>query len=263
MKDSVYVGNRMSKSLVDLDSAGGSNWRLYERFVAALRAENEGIDVSVTPNAPIVGCITGIERQVDVLIDARWGDDISRRIIVDAKHYRAKIDIKEVESFEGMMKDCRAERGIIVCPNGCTDGAKRRIQDAITITTITLAELRESTSWASFDECYGECHSETKARSRVGLVLWGEPHSLLMNGLWAIIYTGKCDVCHNFQVWCWDCGDKFALSDEDEYECSCGRTWVTAIEEEISDPAGEMLNAVHLFLCEEKMVIPLDRRMLR
>ena len=84
------------------------NWRLYERLVAALEAENSGIELSVTPNARIKGCISHKSRQIDVLIDARWGDDLSRRIIVDAKFHGRKLDIKDVESFEGMMKDCEA-----------------------------------------------------------------------------------------------------------------------------------------------------------
>jgi Restriction endonuclease len=253
----------MPATPTDFDHSNEPHWRLYERAVAAFMAENEGIDVSPTPNAPIIGCITGIARQVDVLLDARWGDDLSRRMIVDAKYHGAKVDINDIESFEGMMKDCRAERGILVCPNGYTDGAKRRAQDAITIRVLTLDELRESTSWASFEECFGRCYTTKKVRSRVGLVLWGEPHALSINDMWTIVYTGKCDVCHNFQVWCWDCGDKFSLRDEDEYECSCGRIWVTAIEEEIDDPTGETLNAVHLFLCADGITVPLDRRMLR
>lgn len=101
------------------------NWRIYERLVAAFEAENVGVEMTITPNARVRGDISQQERQIDVLIEARWGDDI-RRIIVDAKLHRAKLDIKDVESFEGMMKDCRAKRGILVCPNGWTDGARRR-----------------------------------------------------------------------------------------------------------------------------------------
>ena len=93
----------------DSTSEQTSNWRLYERLAAAMVAENSGIELSVTPNAQIVGGISKESRQIDVLIDARWGDDLTRRVIVDAKLYRSKLDIKDVESFEGMMKDCGAD----------------------------------------------------------------------------------------------------------------------------------------------------------
>lgn len=219
--------------------------------------------MSITPNARIIGHISGQERQVDVLIDARWGDDISKRIIVDAKLHRTKLDIKDVESFEGMMKDCRAQRGILVCPKGWTEGAERRAQDAITIKLLSPDEMDDYTAWAHFDECFGECLENPEKRSDVGRVLWDAQHLLEVDGLGAVVFTGKCDICHNFNVWCWECGEKFALGDEDESECFCERLWVSAIEGEIDDPTGDTLNAVHLFLCIGDSTLPLDRRRLR
>jgi hypothetical protein len=90
----------------------------------------------------------------------------------------------------------------------------------------------------------------------------------MVNGLLAVVYTGKCDVCHNFHIWCWDCGEKFALDDEIEYQCCCERLWVTAIEEEetgdgIDKAANTIHNAVHLFLIVGQNALPLDRRRLR
>lgn len=240
-----------------------SDWRLYERLVAAFEAQNSGVEFSVTANARIRGHISYKQRQIDVLIDARWGDDLSRRIIVDAKLHRAKLDIKDVESFEGMMKDCGAEHGILFCPNGWSEGAKRRAQDAITIKLLSLEELKKETCWASFDECVGECYLIGQAHSQRGLVLWDAQHLLPIDGLWAVIFTGKCDVCHNFHVWCWDCSEKFAMKDEDKYECNCNRLWVSAIEEEVDDPLGKTLNAVHLLLQAGDNVLALDRRRLR
>jgi hypothetical protein len=53
-------------------------WRVYERAIAAMEAESVGLDYSVTPNARLVGVISGSSRQIDVLIDMRWGDDDDR-----------------------------------------------------------------------------------------------------------------------------------------------------------------------------------------
>lgn len=237
-------------------------WKLYERVVAAFLAENEGIEVSVTPNARIVGTISGTFRQVDALLDARWGDDLSKRIIVDAKRYRGKVDIKDVESFESMMRDCRAARGVIVCPNGWTEGARRRAQDAITIALLTLEEV-ENRDWrAAFEDCYGTCAS-SQACTRNGLVLWDAQHHLAIDDLWAIVYTGKCDACHDYHVWCWDCDEKFALGTEDDHTCACDRIWASLIEEEVDDQTGKTLNAVHLLMCAGTQLASLDRRMLR
>lgn len=240
-----------------------NNWRLYERLVAAFEAENSGIELSVTPNARIKGLISHKSRQIDVLLDARWGDDLSRRIIVDAKLRKKKLDIKDIESFEGMMRDCGAERGILVCPSGWSEGASRRAQDAITITLLPLEDLKEQTSWASFDQCIGKCHQNPRLETQKGLVLWDAQHLLSFDGIFAVVYTGKCDVCHNFHVWCWGCGEKFALVEEGEHKCYCQWLWVSAIEEEVDDSSAMTLNAVHLLLVARDQALPLDRRRLR
>jgi hypothetical protein len=240
-----------------------ADWQIYERLVGAFYAENSGIEVSVTSNARLEGQISGIPRQIDVLIDARWGDNLSRRIIVDAKYRGRKLTVNDIERFEGMMKDCRAEHGILICPNGWSQGAKRRAQDAITIHLLSLAELEARTSWASIEKCIGECVHIPRKRSRKGLVIWDGNHAINEEERIAIVFSGKCDVCHNFHVWCWDCGEKFALSHEDEHQCYCERNWVTAIEEETQDPTGETLNAVHLLLSTPHLMLPLDRLQLR
>jgi Restriction endonuclease len=238
------------------------DWKLYERITAAIMAENEGIEMSTTPNARIIGSISGTPRQIDVLINARWGDDVSRRMIVDAKRYRGKVDIKDVEAFEAMMRDCRAQRGIIVCPNGWTNGARRRSQDAITIMPLPLENVEAGTWSAHFDACLGPCEDQKRTAGN-GLVLWHAQHLLGIESLWAVIHTGKCDACHSYHVWCWDCGCQFALGDDDTYECTCGRFWASLIEEDFDDPSGTTLNAVHLILLVGDTPIVLDRRMLR
>ena len=248
----MYSGARMQEDALD--------WRTYERIIAATEAEASGIDFSITPNARIIGKVSGKQRQVDVLIDARWGDDLSGRIIVDAKLKRRRIDIRDVESLEAMMKDCRAGHGIIVCANGYTDGALSRAQESITIKLLT-AEEADDFSWAAFDPCIGTCNEP--ARGSKGLVLWDGQHPLPLGSGWAIVFTGKCDTCHEFHIWCWDCGERFALSSEGEYECNCERTWVSMIEEEIEGALKGELSAVHLLMTDGIETFSLDRRALR
>ena len=236
------------------------SWRVYERIVATAEAEEHGIDLSVTPNARLTGTFSGKSRQIDVLIDARWGDDLSGRIIVDAKLRRRPIDIPTVEAFEGMMKDCGAHRGVIVCANGYTDGALKRAQDAITIKLLRVEEVDEY-DWAVYEPCMGECAQDSNGTG--GFVLWDGQHALPLGLGWVIVFTGKCDTCHQFNVWCWDCGEKLALSSEDEYRCGCERIWVSAIEQEADEGEQAQLVAVHLLLTDGNEVLALDRRALR
>jgi restriction endonuclease Mrr len=112
-------------------------WLVYERCVAAFVSEKYGgIDTSVQPNVTLRGTISGADRQIDVLIDHRWRGGTSSRILVDAKSRARPLDLGDVEQFEGMMRDCRASRGIIVCTAGWTAAAARRAQQTITITLL-------------------------------------------------------------------------------------------------------------------------------
>jgi hypothetical protein len=219
-----------------------ADWRIYERFVASLMSDEAEHDATVIPNASLLGRFSGVQRQIDVLIDCRYGHNANRRTIVDAKHHKRPIDVKQVEEFEGMMRDVQASHGILVCANGYTAGALRRAQDSITIRLVPLSDAElKALNIFDYEPCsYGSCD---------GLVIWDASPAITINDLWVIFVTGKCDKCHRFNVWCWDCGERFALSDEAEYQCSCSGPWfwLTAIEED-SEVVGEQLNAVYLIL---------------
>jgi hypothetical protein len=241
-----------------------TDWRQYERFVAGLMASFASDNFTVIPNTRLRGCISRVERQIDVLIDAKWDDDTHRRVIVDAKRYKNKIDVKDIETFEGMMKDCSSQYGVIVCPQGYTEAAKRRAQDAITIKLVPLSEL-ENFNLDSWEPCLGKCARPKRRKSEHGLVLYDSPYGLTVGeSPLSIMAVGKCDFCNEFHVWCWDCGQKFALTNEDEFHCHCSdRFWLTAIEDE-GQQADETLTAIHLFLVlTAGAVIPVDRRRLQ
>src|ERR1043165_2529171 len=104
------------------------SWELYERMIARIVADQLSTDLCVTPNARIIGKISGRSRQIDVLIDSRHDTDNSRRIIVDAKKRTRKIDVTDVEAFRGLMEDVGATHGYLVCPTGHTQAAEKRAQ---------------------------------------------------------------------------------------------------------------------------------------
>lgn len=237
------------------------NWRVYERIVAALERENlgSGIAITSTPNARLIGAMRRVDRQVDLLVEARWDNYHIRRILVDAKHYGRPLDVKDIETFEGMMRDCRADHGILVCPNGWSHGAERRAQDLITLKLLTLDEASQRTEWAIFEECYGPCQRALNPHRR-GVVLWNGELPVAVGPLWAIVWTGKCDVCHCFQVWCWDCGGKFALAIGASRTCGCERQWSAAILDDTDNSTARSHKAAHLLFTIENDTISIDRR---
>lgn len=177
------------------------------------------------------------ERLVALLTSEEYGDSYT----VDAKDRKRPVDIKEVESFEGMMKDVGAQRGFIICSNGHTKAAKRRAQDHIGIKLIT-AEQIDDFDINSWDHCgHSDC-------SR-GLVLWdATPGIILDGGPVTVQATGKCDECGKFHVWCWGCGKKEALDAETEWQCDCKGPWfwLTSIEPE--NEGNEKRNGNYLIL---------------
>lgn len=217
-------------------------WLIYERCVAAFAsAEHGNLDITVQPNVLLLGAISGTQRQIDVLVDHRWDQrDTTSRIIIDAKNRVRPVDIGDVDAFDGMMKDCRAPRGIIVCTAGCTEAAVRRAQDAITIDLLSFDDALDEFGWA-YEPCLGPC-SNGKSHGCRGGVLWGEFQATGFDGNsgWVMLQTGKCDGCHSFHVWCQDCGGKFAVPDARVVTCGCdGREWASVPESEASGHVGE------------------------
>lgn len=210
------------------------HWRVYERLVALLTAENYDNNHTVIPNAKVYGFISKRKRQLDVLVDYRFNTNLNTRIIFDAKFRKRPIDIKEIESFEGLMKDVDAKRGIIVCSNGYTKSALRRAQQHIGINLINADDI-ENFSLNIFENCnHKSCIN--------GLVLWDfTPGIIIDDGPAYVQATGKCDECGKFNIWCWSCGNKMCIEYESEIKCACDGPWfwLTTIEPEIDDNGNE------------------------
>lgn len=200
------------------------SWLAYERCVSTWVAEEFGsLEMSVNQNVKLVGDVSKTSRQIDVLIDLRWRDDSRSRVIVDAKRRGRKVDISEVEKFEGMMRDCKANRGILVCQNGYTPAAAKRANESVLIVVKTMKDLEKFEF--SYEPCLRNCDSIGRGKRRSG-VLWGD--CLGVKGsdkTLSVLNVGKCDGCHSFHVWCWDCGGKFAIPDFYAYQCGCERNW--------------------------------------
>ncbi len=194
-------------------------------------ADQLSTDLCVTPNARVIGKISGRSRQLDVLIDARHDTDNTRRIIVDAKKRKRKIDITHVEAFQGLMEDVGATHGYLVCPVGHTDSAQKRAQDLVTICLVPLDHLQD------FDpSTWPKCQWPSCAKGRVfwdgyseismNLVSLNGPQQGQPKQIQFVHYVGKCDRCGRFHVKCLTCNDLFSLDDDDgDHQCNCRQPW--------------------------------------
>ncbi|MDT0394229.1 restriction endonuclease [Streptomyces edwardsiae] len=96
-------------------------WRAYEKQVADLLTEVDP-SASVQHNQMVPGWISGVPRQVDVLVDGSIAGQ-SVRVVVEAKCRGRRLTIEAVDGFVGRLLDLGAERGIIYSAADFSDGA--------------------------------------------------------------------------------------------------------------------------------------------
>lgn len=246
------------------------DWQIYERLVARMISDQLSTDYCVTPNAHVVGHISGRKRQIDVLIDFRHDTDNSCRIVIDAKKRRRPITVNDVESFRGLMEDVAATHGYLVCPNGHTKAAERRAQRAVSIRLLPLDRLEgfdpstwprcENRSCISGRVFWDGYPGFTVPLRKTGHIEGGD----IVEFQTFIHYVGKCDRCGRFHVKCLTCGKIFSTpeSDKDDvgHQCACRPPWfwLASIE---SDEHGAESAELHAVLFSGK-IQTVDRRSL-
>lgn len=99
----------------------------YKDGVAALLAEKCVDRGTVERDARLPSGSGGRDRQIDVLVRLRLPEMDDGLMIVDCKRYGAKVDVKDVEAFIGMVEDVGAAMGLLlVTTEGYTSDADTR-----------------------------------------------------------------------------------------------------------------------------------------
>jgi hypothetical protein len=102
------------------------DWRTYESYACgALQRRFRG--ARITANAHVIGLKSGIERQIDILVDRQDGG-FNFRIAVDCKCYQRNVDVNQVEAFLGMLDDIRVSKGILLTTKGYSKAAYERVR---------------------------------------------------------------------------------------------------------------------------------------
>lgn len=119
------------------------DWKKYENVV--LMKYQEYIKKAMwQKNLKIKGKISNRLRQIDIFVENCTIDGKVCSLMIDAKHYNRRIDIKLVESMIGMLEDVGVEKGLIIAEKGYTKGAINRIYNApcaLDLDILTIAEL--------------------------------------------------------------------------------------------------------------------------
>jgi hypothetical protein len=117
------------------------NWREYEQAVFnEFKLRYPTSDIRWNVHLP--GALSGIDRQIDILVDARVAGKPVRTVI-DAKMYGKAIDVKHVEEFLGLMKDVAAHRGMMVTTVGYSKAALERAHRDICDVELDVMSIAE------------------------------------------------------------------------------------------------------------------------
>jgi len=119
-------------------------WKKFEELTAQIYAELSPA-ASVVHNDKIQGIDSGVVRQIDVSIRfALAGHQILT--VVQARDHAQPADINDIGEFSAVIKDIRANKGIVICKSGFTEGATRLARNlGIDICNIHDAKSRD---WA-------------------------------------------------------------------------------------------------------------------
>lgn len=98
-------------------------WKDFELLAKQIYDELDG-SAEVTWDDHIMGHQTQIPRQIDVSI--KWDDEgTSRLAVVQAKDWKARADITHVGEFASVIRDVKADKGIMICRGGFSKNAKK------------------------------------------------------------------------------------------------------------------------------------------
>ncbi len=120
------------------------DWQQYEREIEKQFRETYP-SARITSDARLIGKFSKVERQIDLLIEEQ-ASDFSFRIVVDAKHRGRKIDVTDVESFLGLVRDVEAHTGMMIALEGYTSAAINRAYNDdldVILDVLNLDELKE------------------------------------------------------------------------------------------------------------------------
>lgn len=126
----------------------GTDWSTYERQVCEALREHFP-RAQIQKNARIKGRFSKRMRQIDVLIMEEAPIGITK-VVVEAKLYKRKLNVKDVDAFAGFVDDVGADRGLLLTNTGYTRSAFRRAYYGprdLELDVLTFAELQR---WQAF-----------------------------------------------------------------------------------------------------------------
>ncbi len=97
-------------------------WKLFEKDIHAIHAMFASEGTSVMYDERVIGFDSKVERQIDVSIRALVSD-YPIFIAIECKDKNRPIDLVDMGAFTSLIKDVRANKGVMISPSGFTKAA--------------------------------------------------------------------------------------------------------------------------------------------
>ncbi|MCG7415851.1 restriction endonuclease [Microbacterium aurum] len=108
---------------------GDRDWKVFEKDVANLTARMDSGTETVEHDAKLVGELSDVPRQIDVLVQGLLnGERI--RIAIECKRHSTAVDVTHIDKFVGMLLDLPVDSGVFYAFGPVTPGARRRAANA-------------------------------------------------------------------------------------------------------------------------------------
>ena len=191
-------------------------WQEYQEAVGELYEQMDDIG-TVHKNIYRPDKISGQKRQIDVWIEIET-KNVTLGILVDAKFYKSKLDVKDIEEVLALADAVKANKAIIVAANGWSEPAQAKAEHAgMELLLLSLEDALDiivPDKWQICPSCENDC------------IVMGDSSALVTEGMWSIFVTGLCRECHSSLVWCHACGGTFLVEVNKKVDCWCEHTWL-------------------------------------
>ncbi len=121
-------------------------WKRFEKLIHQIHSQFAPPDAVVALDEKIVGCESGVERQLDVTIRVSVAQ-YKVLIVIECKDEARRVDVGSVGEFASVLRDVKANKGVMIATSGFTAGAVTMAR-AQGIETRTYVDT-ESVDWKS------------------------------------------------------------------------------------------------------------------
>lgn len=196
-------------------SPSDKEWLVFEKDVANMVVRLDTGTTAVTHDARLMGVNSGVERQVDVLVEGKLnGMPIS--FAIECKKYGRSIDVGDLDAFIGKLHDLAVDKGVFYIYNGVSAGVRTRAST----TRHPAVILRENAGEGlldDWDEILPDCPAEN---CYAGFIRWTSSKQPAGG---EDVEWGYCENCGSASFRCRDCGE---VEIADAGECfTCGATY--------------------------------------